>query len=1062
MGTDPFLGLAPSATAARVLAREAGIASRTLQYFLTRFGDLSDPRRLARARAEQAGAVLVVDEASMIDTARMEALLRIAARVGAARVVLVGDTAQLRAVDAGQPFGLLQKAGMATATMDEVLRQRDPVLRRAVLQAREGEPGAALEGLGERVREVPREALGAEAGRCWLALSPGERAGTLILAPTHAIRRQANVTVREGLEREGVLRGRVLAVERLVDRRLTRAQASAIGSYEPGDTAVFHRDVFGCRANDVCTVMEHEAGRVVLAHPDGGQRRFRPSGNAAGYLGLYDTERIELRAGDRVRWTRNRKAPQARFSHPPAPALVNGGEARILEVGYKRVRFRDGDGREFKLALADPQLRHLDHAYCSTVHGAQGRTARAAIAVLDAGGAGVDRALFHVELSRAAEAFVLLTDDREALIERLAGSGGGREDGALEALGLDPAVIPAVDPEPFAALAADWRALRRRGEETNTAGCFQPGYRAVMARAAALSAIEEDLPTDMRGLVGRMLAAHEGHLARERTAAALTDRIRAHWRRWPELGWAASARGVAREALSAHGAWREEGAALMEAGRRRLAADGEAARYLDALAGAVKTLERTHLLDDAGRFERAWRALRERAAHDGMPERLTHGYRAVAALGERLAGAAGLQAPSRRAVAAWRTVDAAQTALDDEVRVLPHEMATWRSGRTSVLPLDEHGAADPSHRACRAWREAGRRLEARAEEMLRPGGVHAPYLAVAPGAGESVRQAAAAVREALVDDRRRAFEWLTRAVSRQAHETLTEPFHVPRYGEMIAQARALSPDEGLPAARRPVLDSWLRYHEESTRRCHDIRDWPGRAAAVMAEYPEAPARLGALRQWRQQVAPLLAEARGMQTALGPHAPHLDAMADQREALLRADRRLDAQLTAVEAREMDLRWTVARRWAAQTGGIAFDAPGYGGLMERVRSLDARRGLPGEVRGTVRDHLDQDTGWTRDRERAGAFLDRVAKVERAWTAPAEGRPDADDWRRTAVQVLDEAKTLRKDIAKHDLAAHLRAAGAGPGALEQSEEKLRYSIGLDERVREEKRSQDHGLSM
>ena len=71
-------GLAPSAVAARVLAREAGIPTRTLQYFLTRFGDLSDPERLARARAEYGGAVLAVDEASMTGSVRMEALLRVA------------------------------------------------------------------------------------------------------------------------------------------------------------------------------------------------------------------------------------------------------------------------------------------------------------------------------------------------------------------------------------------------------------------------------------------------------------------------------------------------------------------------------------------------------------------------------------------------------------------------------------------------------------------------------------------------------------------------------------------------------------------------------------------------------------------------------------------------------------------------------------------------------------------------------------------------------------------------------------------------------------------------
>ena len=111
-----------------------------------------------------------------------------------ARVALVGDTAQLKAVDAGQPFRLLQKAGMATATMREVKRQRDPELRAAAGLAREGEPGAAIAQLGNRVREAPPEELGPEAGRRWLALAPEHRADTLIFAPTHAICRQANDT----------------------------------------------------------------------------------------------------------------------------------------------------------------------------------------------------------------------------------------------------------------------------------------------------------------------------------------------------------------------------------------------------------------------------------------------------------------------------------------------------------------------------------------------------------------------------------------------------------------------------------------------------------------------------------------------------------------------------------------------------------------------------------------------------------------------------------------------------------------------------------------------------
>ena len=843
LGERKVQGLAPSAVAARVLARESGIPTRTLQYFLTRFADLSDPERLARARAEYGGAVLAVDEASMAGSVRIEALLRIARALKLARVVLVGDTKQLKAVDAGQPFRLLQKAGMATATMKEVKRQRDPELRAAVGLAREGEAGAAIAELGNRVREAPPEELGLEAGRRWLALAPEHRADTLILAPTHAVCRQANEAVREGLAEEGALRGRTLAVDRLVNRRLTRVQASDIRSYEPGDTIVFHRDVFGCRANDVCIVMGHDDGRVVLAHPDG-ERRFRPSGNASRYLGLYDTERIELRAGDLIRWTRNRKAPLARGKHSQAPDLVNGGEAEIVEIGYRRVRFRDGE-REFSLALTDPQLRHLDHAYCSTVHSAQGRTARGAIAVLDAGG-WVDPELFHVELSRVSEAFLLLTDDREALIERLEAQDWS-EDGALEALGIDLSEPPVVDPEEFAALAADWRALLREGEETNTLPFFLTGYRDVMARAAALAQIE-DLPEDMRRLTGTMLAEHEGHLARDREVRGLVERVRDHWRCWPELGWAASAQGLPIEELPEHDTWREEGAALLEAGRARLGAEGEAARHLQVMPGAragleeaVEMLERTRLLDDAERFERAWHALREGASEIGVPELHAPGHRLVAEAGERLEAAEGIDAGARRAAAEWRKIEAAQTALAEEVRTLPGRIAAWRERRAD-LPQDEPGGLDPKHPARRAWREDGGKLEAEAEDMLRPKSVHAPHLDAVPGECKALVEATSRLERALLAVEAREKNVLSAGVRRSTEEfhrdwnahvsramtAHAHPFYVVGHTELIDRLQQLRDQPAvtaLPASELEQIDSILGEAQRQTKAVSHVQEY---------------------------------------------------------------------------------------------------------------------------------------------------------------------------------------------------------------------------------------------
>ena len=1044
LGERPIQGLAPSAAAARVLGREAGVPSTTLQWFLTRYGGLSDAEQLDKARADYRGTVLAVDECSMIDTGRMRELLRIAERLGVARVALVGDTAQLRAVDAGQPFRLLQKAGMRTATMDQVLRQRDPALLASVMHARHGEAGAAIRGLGDRrVREVEREELGAEAARCWLALAPEDRAETAVMAPTHEIRRQTNEAIRVGLAEEGTLHGRALEVDRLVNRRLTRALACELASYEPGDTVVFHRDVFGCRKDDICTVTGRADGKVILAHADGGERGFRPSGNAATYLGLYDTERIELRAGERIRWTRNRKAPPPRAGHPPQPDLVNGGEAEIVEIGYKRVRFRDGE-REFSLALKDPQLRHLDHAYCTTVHAAQGKTARAAIAVLDAGGA-ADRELFHVEISRVTNEFLLLTDDREALIELIETRAGG-EEGALEALGFDPANMSAVDPEPFTALAADWRAIERRAGETDTVPFFLPGYRDVMARAATLAAIE-DLPADLRRLVERMLEEHREHLVRDREVGDLVRRIQGHWRRWPQLGCAAPAEGA--DEGSRYDAWREASEALLAEGRERLAEarDGTAARHLDAmpggrdgLAGALRTLERTRLLDDARRFEHLWRALRERAARDGIPELLGKGYAEAVELGERLASADGLDARRPGPVGEWRDLHAAQTALADEVRTLPHRVAAWREKRADLALSGDIAADpdDPAEPARRAWRADGQALEIQGRDMLRPEDSHAPYLDAVPGARGAVSRAAAEVRDTLEHDRLDGFGRLTETIDRQSEETGIEPFHLPRYGEMIAEARALAGYARWSEDERKAVDSWLRYDEEATRLCGEIRDWPARARELLDDLPPADAALEDLTKWRHRAEPLLTESRAMLAEDSSHAPHLTAMPPERKALDEGTRRLDAAAVGIEERQKEIREQIARdeqaRIAAEEERRAAERAriddNLARATERLRAVfeekrEEREAANRRNRATTPSHEESQYSARAAREatrlvdRLDACLERRDRLlERAEVKLESNRPVVDlgrvhaRWRREADRVIEAGRKLLQD--------------------------------------------------
>ena len=172
-------GLAPSASAARTLERESGIGSETVQRFLARHEGIMEGRGTARGlrnlRASFSKTVLVVDESSLASSEQMRGLLRVATTLRVPRVVLVGDEKQLGAVEAGKPFEQLRRAGMQTAVMDEILRQRDMDLKEAVRAGLAGEVRTAFEKLGDRIAQVEREDIGRGGGGT-LAVAVSRRA----------------------------------------------------------------------------------------------------------------------------------------------------------------------------------------------------------------------------------------------------------------------------------------------------------------------------------------------------------------------------------------------------------------------------------------------------------------------------------------------------------------------------------------------------------------------------------------------------------------------------------------------------------------------------------------------------------------------------------------------------------------------------------------------------------------------------------------------------------------------------------------------------------------------
>ena len=438
-------GLAPSASAARTLDAEAGIASETLQGFLARNAGVAEGRlsrkgeRAMKARFRKT--VLVVDEGSLASTAQARDLLRIANTLRIPRVVLVGDERQLDAVDAGKPFAQLQTAGMKCAVMDEIVRQREPALKQAVEASLAGDIHRAFQKLGDNVAEVKADNLAGAAAARWLALSAEEREATGLMAPSHALREKTNAIVRERLIRDGVIDGPAIDGERLVSRGYTNAEKALAANYVPGDVVAFHRRYkrLGVDKGDELRVagVDRAAGVVTLQGKHGATVAWEPARLAArrGGVEVYAVDAMELRRGDRICWTRNDRRH----------GLVNSGTAEVSAVGERAVSFRLEDGRALTLRRDDPQLRHVDRAWAATVHAFQGRTVDRVIAAMEAEHAHLTtQKTFYVEISRARLHAELVTDDRRALRERLEAATGERI-AALEAIAPSPPDSPARD-----------------------------------------------------------------------------------------------------------------------------------------------------------------------------------------------------------------------------------------------------------------------------------------------------------------------------------------------------------------------------------------------------------------------------------------------------------------------------------------------------------------------------------------------------------------------------------------------------------------------------------------
>lgn len=382
------IGLAPSAAAAREL-RKAGFEAMTFAGFL------------ASGRRLDEHTMVVVDEAGMVSLRDMHALLSAVEEAGA-RAVLVGDTGQLKAVEAGAPFRQLQEQGMATVRMADILRQQNEKLRAAVVDAAEGKVAASLKKLSATVAEVPHATERYERiARDYASRLPEERLQTLAVAGTNRARQAINERVRQRLG----LAGNGVTVTVLEGRDLTRAQVQSSLSYAAGDVVevLRHYDSIGLRRGDTAEVVETAPGCITLRRHDGQTVQWRPT--AMPHVAVHRQEQREFAVGDRVRFAAN----DYRLG------VVNGQAGIVESIDQTACELKVRVDSERVLTLDLDQPLRVDHAYCTTVHAAQGQTCDRVLVDADVSGAMANQSLYYVAISRARHCVTLYTDDRELL-----------------------------------------------------------------------------------------------------------------------------------------------------------------------------------------------------------------------------------------------------------------------------------------------------------------------------------------------------------------------------------------------------------------------------------------------------------------------------------------------------------------------------------------------------------------------------------------------------------------------------------------------------------------------
>lgn len=405
-------GFAPTGSAARKLMEDSGIQSQTIDSFLYKHRQVLEGRGRITAKNE----VWVIDEAGL-SNARHVLDMMILARKAGARVVFQGDGSQLGAIEWGKLFKLLQDNGMATARLDEILRQKDIEVKQAVYSVLDRDYHKAIAHLGERV-QVHKDRI-TPLVKDLMKLSPAEREKALVVIPDLETRAKATAAIRRQLQERGELGKDSLSVDVLKDARLSDPQKGDGRFYKENMVVQFGADLktLGIKKGERFTVAQDgKINTVTLKREDGRTVDWDPAvaGSRKHAVDVYRQDPISIAEGDRIKWTKSLKAL----------GMANNDSGHITSIDKEKGTMTVAWEKSGKTTTKTHDLkdhRNFDHDYVHTAFVSQGLDSKHVFTIAESWRRNlVNEKSFYVKLSRTKDKINVYTDDKGKLTKAIA------------------------------------------------------------------------------------------------------------------------------------------------------------------------------------------------------------------------------------------------------------------------------------------------------------------------------------------------------------------------------------------------------------------------------------------------------------------------------------------------------------------------------------------------------------------------------------------------------------------------------------------------------------------